>query len=223
MKNNKTLRTKYSSKFENIYKCAKETEAKIKYQKFNFQPKYIYEYDKQKDNLVVYFSNLEKHFNLDEKVFCYSDLNKIIKFKKLKKYLDKNNHKKTKRYCKNSTMVSYIYEFKIMNKILFCKNNILYDKVFENEIGENNVIIYELDVYMYPNNDYTNDGENIIERIQSFSPDWFYYNHLKKHTYSYGNYFIKNYKTKNRNNNQQSINDYFNNFDDIDLESIEKN
>lgn len=101
MKNNRTLRSKYSSKLENIYECCKATDVKIKYQKFNFQPSYIYDYDETNDILIIYFSNLEEHFNLKGKIFLDGDSNKLFKFKKLKKYLDKNNiHREKKIYQK---------------------------------------------------------------------------------------------------------------------------
>lgn len=221
MENNKTLRSKHTSKFENIYRCSKQTNAKIKYQKFDFNPSYIYDYDEQNNNLIIYFSNLEEHFNLNEKISYDNNLNKLLKFKKLKKYLDKNNIKKEKKYLKNASLVRYIYKFEITNKILFSENNIFYDKILLN----NNYISYILDIYLYPNNDYMNDGTNLIDEFVGYSPDWFYYTHLKKYTHSYGNYFIKNYKNKNKNILHKDINETLNYdlIDSIDLESIEKN
>lgn len=221
MKNNSTLRSKYSSKLENIYKCCKETDIKIKYQKFNFQPSYIYDYDETNNILIIYFSNLEEHFNLKGKISLDGDLNKLFKFKKLKKYLDKNNIYRDKKYIKNDTMVRYIYKFEITNKMSFNKDNIKNDKASFKE--KQYYITYVLDVYLYSNNNYMNDGTNLSDRIGGFSPDWFYYTHLKKYTYSHGTYFIKNYKNKNKNTIQNDIDESLLNFDLIDLSIIEKN
>lgn len=230
MKNNKTLRSKFSSQFENIYKSTKNSDAKIKYQKFNFQPYYIYDLDKTTNNLIVYFSNLEEHFNLINKLT--DDFNSILKFAKLKSYLEKNNVKKEKKYFKNCSMVRYTYSFEITNKILFDGNKIKYEKVLslDDNINKSNLIIYILDVYLYPSNNHILDGTNLIDELASGSPDWFYYTHLKKYTRSYGNYFIANYKNKNKNIIQKNIdeslnliNDLIDSIDSIDLESIEKN
>ncbi len=95
MENNKTLRSKYSSKFENIYKSTKVNDGgKIKYKKYNFEPEYIY--DEIDDILVIYFSNLEEYFNLKDKILYSTDFTKIFKLNKLKKFLDSNNSKKEK-------------------------------------------------------------------------------------------------------------------------------
>lgn len=227
MKNNKTLRKKLLSQFENIYKSSKVSDAKIKYQRFNFQPYYIYDLDESINNLIIYFSNLEEHFNLINKLT--DDFNSILKFAKLKKYLDNNNIQKKKEYFKNSSMVRYTYNFEITNKMLFDENKIFYEKVLSNDVIKSNSIIYILDIYLYSSNDYMNDGTNLIDELTSCSPDWFYYMHLKKYTHSYGNYFIKNYKNKNKTLIQKNINESLNfvasidYIDSIDLESIEIN
>ena len=232
MENNKTLRSKYSSKFENIYKSTKVNDGgKIKYKKYNFEPEYIY--DEIDDILVIYFSNLEEYFNLKDKILYSTDFTKIFKLNKLKKFLDSNNSKKEKRYFKSSCMIRYVYYLKITNKMIFSKNKIFYDKVELND-DTNYEIMYLLDIYLYPNNNYMNDGTNLIYEFGRNSPDWFYYSHLKKYTHSYGSYFIKNYHEKNRNiiinniiNIDNDIDNILINFEHdcslIDLESIEKN
>lgn len=93
MENNKTLRKKYSNRFENIYESSKKTDAKLKYHKYNFQPYYIYE--EIDENIIVYYSYLEEHYKLHEKVIYLTDLTSIFNLKKLKKFLDENKLKKT--------------------------------------------------------------------------------------------------------------------------------
>lgn len=118
-------------------------------------------------------------------------------------------------------MVRYIYKFEITNKMLFNDENIFYDKASLNV--RELYITYVLDVYLYSNNNYMNDGTNLSDTIGRTSPDWFYRTHLKKYTYSYGSYFIKNYKNKNKNTIQNNIDESLLNFDFLDLSIIEKN
>ncbi len=85
-------------------------------------------------------------------------------------------------------MIKYYYELPATNKIILDKN----DKICFEDATENILILYELNVYIYPNNNYTNDGIDINRDAMCYSPEWFIITNSKKDIYTKKNKIKKN-------------------------------
>lgn len=204
----KTLRRSFSNKYENIKKHSKYYDSKYCHCNFNLQR------DSKKmtnENTVIYCSDLEHKYELHELCECLNlnILNKNVSLEEIQNYLNSNSQKKIKKYMKNNSIVRYIYDMQMCWKVTFFNNTTTWEK-YENP-DANQCITYILDVYLYPDNKYTNDGVNKLSDQSRLSPCYFEFAH-SKNSLGYGS-AQKNTQTKKRHQLtcqlKEELNDYY--------------